>query len=75
MGGLVRAYFGKAKFGEGKIWYKILNPMEKCGTNFPNDEQCRNRTGEFHLVVAVCLQLSYLLSPELTCETGFKLKT
>ena len=29
--GLVRAYFGKAKFGEGKIWYKILNTMERCG--------------------------------------------
>ena len=31
-GGLVRAYFGKAKFGEGKIWYKILNTTEKNGT-------------------------------------------
>ena len=23
---MVRAYFGKAKFGEGKYWYKILLP-------------------------------------------------
>ena len=36
---LVRAYFGKAKFGEGKFWYKILNSIEKCGTNFPNHGQ------------------------------------
>ena len=34
-GELVRAYFGKAKFGEGKLWYKILDTMEKCGTIFP----------------------------------------
>ena len=30
-GGLVGAHFGKAKFGEGKFWYKILDTMEKCG--------------------------------------------
>ena len=33
---MVWAYFGKAKFSEGKFWYKMLNTMEKCGTNFPN---------------------------------------
>ena len=26
-GGLVRACFGKAKFGEGKFWYKILDTV------------------------------------------------
>ena len=33
-GGLVRAYFGKAKFGEGKIWFKILNAMENVVQTF-----------------------------------------
>ena len=28
---MVWLYFGKAKFGEGKISYKMLNTMEKCG--------------------------------------------
>ena len=35
-GGLVRAKFGIAKFGVVKIWYEILNMMEKCGTKFPD---------------------------------------
>jgi len=35
---MVRAYFGNAKFGEEKIWYKMLNTMEKCGTNFQTVE-------------------------------------
>ena len=41
-GGLVRAYFGTAKFGEGKFW----TTMDKCGTNFPNNGQYRNGTGD-----------------------------
>ena len=40
-GGMVRACFGQAKFGEGNFWYKILNTMEKCGTKFPNNRQFR----------------------------------
>ena len=39
---MVWAHFGKAKFGEGKIWYEMLNTMEKCGTNFPNSGTSRN---------------------------------
>ena len=35
VGGLVRAYFGNAKFGEGKSWYKILDTVGKRGTIFP----------------------------------------
>ena len=34
-GWLVRTQLGMAKFGGVKIWFKILNSMEKCGTNFP----------------------------------------
>ena len=34
-GGEVQAYFGKAKFGAVKFWYKILDTMGKCGTIFP----------------------------------------
>ena len=33
-GGLVRAYFGKAKFSEGKFWFKILNTMENVVQTF-----------------------------------------
>ena len=41
-GELVQAYFGKAKFGEGKFWYKILDTMEKCGTTFPKSGHTGN---------------------------------
>ena len=41
-GGDGASIFGKAKFSEGKIWYKILNTMEKCGTKFPNNGQFKN---------------------------------
>ena len=46
-GELVWAYFGKAKFGEGKFWYKILDTMEKCGTIFPKSGHTGNRTQDF----------------------------
>ena len=68
----MQAYFGSAKFGEGRFWYKILSTMEKCGTNFPNDGRCRNGTGDFHFIIAAFLQLSYLLSLQVTSETAFK---
>ena len=42
---------------------------------FLTDGQCRNRNGEFHFQIAVLLQLSYRLSLQLACETGFELKT
>ena len=54
-GEMVWAYFGKAKFGEGKIWYEMLNTMEKCGTNFPNSGIFGNGTGDFHFQSVVLL--------------------
>ena len=46
-GELVRAYFGKAKLGEGKFWYKVLHTMEKCGTVFPKSGHTGNWTRDF----------------------------
>ena len=43
-GDLVRTQFGLAKFGVVKIWYKIINTAEKCGTNFPESGHPRNCT-------------------------------
>ena len=41
-GGLVRTQLGMAKFGVVNIWYKILNIMQKCGTNCPDSGHPRN---------------------------------